>query len=165
MKSFLDRSGVWFEGLSRRDQLALLGGAAILLVYGFGFVLFDKLQQQRTRLERQLAVTAESLQEVQHLSRQLLQVQQSPNTDKRVPVNLTQLVDSTLRENALNMSGFQPGRDGDVRLRLETADFAQLLHWLYQMEYAHGVRVAELSILPAALPGQVSAQVQLLGEQ
>ncbi len=164
MKSFLGSSGAWFERLSRRDQLALLGGTVILLVYGFGFVLVDKLQQQRTQLERQLAVTTESLQQVQQLSRQLLQVQQEPNTVQRVPLKLSQLVDSTLRDNALNMSGFQPGRDGDVRLRLETADFAQLLHWLYQIEYVHNVRLAELSILPAAAPGQVSAQVQLLGK-
>lgn len=164
MKHLFDKIAAWFDHLSRRDQLALLVVTVALVVYGFGYVLVDKLNQQHQLQQRQLAIASVSLQEVQQLAGQLLQLKKSPNKGQRVPVNLTQLVDTTLRENALNMSGIQPGRDGDVRLRLEAADFAKLLHWLYQMEYIHEVRVAELSILPASVPGQVSAQIQLLGE-
>jgi general secretion pathway protein M len=164
MKRLLANGQRWFHRMSPRDQLALLLLMAVVLGYTLVFVVMDSLQQQRSAQQRELAMAAHSLQEVQQLARKILLLQQASATGRSAPRNLTQLIDNSLQGNALQLSGFQPGRDGAMRLRLETAEFDRVLHWLYELETVHGVEVAELSILPTGVAGQVSVQVYLAGE-
>jgi general secretion pathway protein M len=153
----------WFYRQRHRDQIAILLLVAALVLYGLWFGVVRTLQQQAQQQQRQLASSAETLLRVQALAGEIRILKQQGRAQRASPINLTQLVDRSLRQNDLAMAGFQPGQDADVRLRLESARFDQLLRWLYQLEYDHGVRVGELSILPSRQSGKVSVQVQLLG--
>lgn len=153
----------WFYRLQRRDQMALLVLSLALLVYCLWFGLIRTLQEQSVRQQQRTEASAETLLRVQALAGEISLLERQGAQAENSPINLPQLVDRSLRENQLRMGGFQPGRDGDVRLRLESADFDQLMQWLYQLEVQHGIRVGELSLLPTRQPGQVSVQVQLLG--
>ncbi len=153
----------WFYRMTRRDQLALLLCAAALSIYTLWFALVLPLQRHGEQLEQRTRNAANSLLRVQALAGEIAVLEQEGRTATTDPVNLAQLVDRSLRENRLKMTGFQPGSKGDVRLRLESVSFERLLEWLYQMENVHHIRVGELSVMPTRLAGQVSVQVQLSG--
>lgn len=149
------------QRLSRRDQGALLAGGVALLAY---LIWFGLVQPVRDYSQRQASATqgaAETLVRVQSLAAEISRLEAAGEKPSATAGNLPALVDRTLRRNQLTMAGFQPGKRGDVRLRLEGAAFDDLLQWLYAMEFEHQVRVAELSILPAREVGRVSAQVML----
>lgn len=151
-----------FFRLPRRDQIALLFAVLALLMYGIWFGLLLPLQNWNEQQRQRTAATAQNLLQVQTLASDIQRLQKSGAVSSTA-VNLSELVDRTLRENALSMSGFQPGRDGNVRLRLQSARFEALLQWLYELETRHQVRVGELSITPTQNAGLVTAQIQLLG--
>jgi general secretion pathway protein M len=152
----------WFYRLPRRDQLALLLATLALLLYGIWIALILPLRGHQLQQQQRAETAAISLQRVQAMAGDIARLQRSDAPQANAASNLPQLVDRSLRENQLSMAGFQPGREGDVRLRLESADFEHLLQWLYDIEYVHHIKVGELSITPMRQPGQVSVQVQLL---
>ncbi len=151
-----------FYRLSRRDQIALLLLLMALLAYCLWFGVVATLQQQSAQQQQRTLATEQALVRVQGLVSEIGELEAQGIAEPGAASNLPQLVDRSLRENQLSMSGFQPGRDGDVRLRLEAANFEQLMQWLYELESRHGIRVGELSLLPTIQPGQVSVQVQLM---
>lgn len=163
MKRFIDQGQAAFYRLARRDQMAVLALVFAIALYACGLLVYG-LQKQRVVQQRQLAISSETLGEVQQLARKVLLLQRSRDGVSTLPPNLTQLIDTTLKANALQLSGFQPGRDGGMRLRLETAEFDRVLHWLHELETVHGIQIAELSLLPTGDTGRVSVQVQLAGE-
>lgn len=152
------------QRLSRRDQGALLALGIALLLYGLWFGLVQPVREYALRQAGAAEGAAQTLVRVQSLASAIAQVEAPGERQPGAATNLPALVDRTLRSNQLAMTGFQPGRDGDVRLRLEGAAFEDLLQWLYEMEFQHQVRIAELSILPARETGRVSAQVVLRGQ-
>jgi general secretion pathway protein M len=152
-----------FYRLPRRDQLALLLGAVVLLLYALGRGVLLPLHDYGALQARRSEALLHSWQQVQALAGEIAALERSGGERRADRVDLPQLVDRSLRQHGLSMSGFQPGREGDVRLRLEGVDFQPLLHWLYQLETQHPVRVAELSVLPTRQPSRVSVQLRLLG--
>jgi general secretion pathway protein M len=152
----------WFYARPHREQIALLVAAGAVLLYALVFGVVNTLQVKLAQQHQQTDASSKSLQRVKAMAGEIAALEQSSDKTVGAPVNLAQLIDRTLRENQLQMSGFQPGREGDVRLRLEDARFTDVLQWLYDLEHTHNVRVLELSILPNPAPGQVSVQLQLL---
>jgi len=59
------------------------------------------------------------------------------------------------------MSSFQPGANGEVRVRLDRAGYAPLMQWLYAIEFKQGIRVSDLSIASTNDPGQVMVNLRL----
>lgn len=154
----------WLYRLPRRDQIALLLLLISILVYFLWIGVVATLQRQSEQQQQRTMASEQALVRVQGMVSEIGELEAQGVPERGVTSNLPQLVDRSLRENQLSMSGFQPGRDGDVRLRLESANFEQLMQWLYELEFRHGVKVGELSLLPTRQAGHVSVQVQLIGK-
>lgn len=151
------------QSYSRREQIILLAGAAALFLYLLWFAVIQPLQSMVDQQQRRNIAQQQSLQAVTQLAAEYQALQKNSQKRTAGSGNLSQLVDKTLRQHRLKMSGFQPGRDGTVSVRFEKADFNQLMLWLYQLESKHQVQLDELTVRPAANSGFVTAQLRLRG--
>ena len=151
----------WY-GLTVREQKTLitLGFATVIFaVYMFLVLpLFNMKIEQQRRLQSSLDELAQVRQLVAQVEAQEENGSSSPNRGSQ---NLSVLIDSSLRENGLQMRGFQPGSAGDARLRLENAAYPDLMQWLYDIEYKHQVVVQELSLAPATVSGRLMVNMRV----
>lgn len=154
-----------FEFLSqynRREQTILLVGALAVLLYLLWMVVISPLQQKR---DQQLASNAAASAALGRVEVMALKIDKMRTQDRarnnRDSGNISQLVDRSLRANGLSMSGFQPGTQGEARVRLDNVNYAPLMQWLYDLEYKHDVAIRELTMAAGNQPGQVTVTIRL----
>jgi len=106
--------------------------------------------------------TAQTLEEVKLLSARLEAARAQSESDPGWgETNISALVDSSLNANGLDMSGFQPGTGGQVRVRLDEAPYDQFMQWLYDVEYQHGLSVVDFSMSGTQAAGRVRVNIRL----
>ena len=152
-----------FYRFNRREQIILLWGALAVTLYILWQLVISPIQHMtQTQIERNknLAVTVA---QVQTLAATLL-TSDSPRKTRASGGSIAELVDRTLGAHALRMSGFNPGSNGEVRLRLENVSFSGLSQWLHELEFKHAVQVRELSVNTTSTPGLIAVNVRLRKE-
>lgn len=144
---------------NRREQMMILGCAVVLVLYLVWLLVLTPIQKKRDQLYQANTTSTQTLGRVQIIAAQIEQLrsQGTMNADE----NINGLIDSSLRNNGLQMSGLQPGSNGEVRVRLDRAAYQPLMQWLYEMEYKQGIRVTDLSVASTNDPGQVTVNLRL----
>ncbi len=144
---------------NRRDQMLILGCGIAVVLYLLWLMVLTPIQNKRDQL---LAANVASTQTLGRVQIVAAQIQQSRTAGATVSNdNVSSLVDSTLRANGLSMSGFQPGANGEARVRLDRAAYGPLMQWLYEIEFKQGITVSDLSIAATNDPGQVTVNLRL----
>lgn len=144
---------------NRREQTMILGCGLAVILYLLWLLVFVPIEKKRDQLLSANTATTQTLGRVQIAAAQIQQARArgaSASTE-----NLSGLVDTTLRANGLSMSGFQPGANGEVRVRLDRANYESLMQWLYDLEFKQGVRISDLTIAATNEPGQVTVNLRL----
>lgn len=144
---------------NRREQVMLLACALAVSLYLLWLVVLAPIQSKRDQLLAANTSSAQALGRVQIMTAQIQQLRSQGNAANGA--NISGVIDSSLRANGLNMSGFQPGANGEVRVRLERAAYEPLMQWLYEMEFNQGISVSDLSIASTNDIGQVTVNVRL----
>lgn len=140
----------------------LLAGALVLMAYLLFALLWRPLATEVDSLERKNLVAKQSLIAVKSLAQEFSSLQQSATANSGgASLNLTRLIDNTVKKNKLTMNRFQPSSSGDVQVRFENAVFNQILAWLHELEVGNGVAVKDLSINPGSASGLVNVSVRL----
>ena len=144
---------------NRREQMMLLACALAVAVYLLWLVVLTPIQNKRDQLLAANTASTQALGKVQIMAAQIQQMRsEGANTNAG---NISGVIDSSLRANGLSMSGFQPGANGEVRVRLERAAYEPLMQWLYEMEFKQGISVSDLSIAATNDVGQVTVNLRL----
>ncbi len=151
-----------WQQLNRRDQSMLILLAAAVLVYVLYQVLWHPLAASNANLQTQNEAAASSLKNIAQLAAEYRELQKSNSQNAASTENLTQLIDRTVAANNLHMSRFQPGEHDDVQVRLDNADFDQVLRWLHQLESDYTVTIRDLAVAPGSGSGLVNVSVRLL---
>jgi general secretion pathway protein M len=144
---------------NRREQMLILGCGLAVVLYLLWLIVFIPIQNKRDQL---LAANVASTQTLGRVQIAAAQIQQARNAGATASTdNISGLIDSTLRANGLAMSSFQPGANGEVRVRLDRAAYGPLMQWLYEIEFKQGITVSDLSIATTNEPGQVIVNLRL----
>ena len=156
----MDRIVSSWQGLGSREQIMVCFGVVALLL-GLVFLLaVNPLLNWQETTQKRLNQTIADTTLVQQLAARV-NAQKQAGDQRETSKGLSVLIDNSLRENKLAMRGYQPGNNNDARLRLENADYPALVQWLYDLEYRHGVRILELSLTPATVPGQLMVSLRV----
>lgn len=144
---------------NRREQMMILGCGIAVVLYLVWLLLLTPIEKKRDQLYLANTSSTQTLGRVQILAAQIqqLRAQGSANANE----NINGLIDSSLRANGLQMTGLQPGSNGEVRVRLDRAAYEPLMQWLYEMEYKQGITVTDLSLASTNDPGQVTVNLRL----
>lgn len=152
----------WFHQLKRQEQLIVLLGAAVVLLYILYAALWTPMSNSVDILEQKNQTAVESLHNVNALVVEYKNIRQAgAGTASGSRPNLARLIDSTVKKNKLTMKRFQPSSSGDVQVRFENAVFNNILAWLDELEAGSGVVVKDLSISPGSASGLVNVSVRL----
>ncbi len=151
----------YWNSLSRRDQTALL---ICSVAVGLSLIWWALVQPSTKAVAQQTVSTrasAESLSRVRNLALELKQYRSTNQADNSAEVQLSELIDRSLRAGGMSMSSFQPVRDGEVRLRLDDVAYSSFIQWLVDMEANHSLVTREITITPTRASGRVSVSMRL----
>ncbi|MBL4826484.1 MAG: type II secretion system protein M [Spongiibacteraceae bacterium] len=152
----------WFEHLKRQEQLMLLIGGSLVVIYLFIVVLWQPMVESSELLEVKNNTARESLQNVKQLAAKYKQLEKSGKKKSGSSgTSLTRLIDQSVKKNELYMKRFQPSSSGDVQVRFENAVFNNVIAWLSQLENEHSVFIKDLSVSPGNGSGLVNVSVRL----
>ena len=150
----------WFAQLNQREQASLLALGLALALYVLYMFIWSPLDSMRDRLQVQNQGAAGTLQRVDAMVSEVLQLRDSgAHTNSRR--NLTSLINQSTSRLQLQVTRLQPNSRGEIQVRLENAAFDDVLLWLHEMEYREGLLVREVSITQAGTVGRVNATVRI----
>ena len=150
----------WFLQLNQREQTSLLALGLALALYVFYMFIWSPLDSMRDSLQVQNHGVAGSLQRVDTMVSEILQLRDS-GTQTSSRRNLTSLINQSTGRLQLQVTRLQPNSRGEIQVRLENAAFDDVLLWLHEMEYREGLLVREVSITQAGVVGRVNATVRI----
>jgi general secretion pathway protein M len=150
----------WFSQLNQRDQMSLLLLGLALALYLLYMFVWSPLDSQREQLAVQNSAMAESRVRVDAMVSQLLQLRQG-GVQTGARRNLTSVINESTSRLQLPVIRLQPNSRGEIQVRVENAAFDDVLQWLYQMEYAEGLLVREVSVTQAGTVGRVNVTVRI----
>ena len=152
----------WFSQFNQREQLSILVLGFALALYLLYMVVWSPLASQRDQLEVQNRGVAASLQRVDAMVSEVLQLRAGEGrSGAGARRNLTSLINQSTRRLQLAVTRLQPNSRGEIQVRFEAAEFDDLLQWLYEMESVEGLLVREASITQTGSSGRVNATVRL----
>lgn len=154
----------FFEFLSRynrREQTMLLVGGLAICLYLLWKVLLVPMQDWRDQQLQNNASATQALGRVKILSARLEQYRSAAEGAGQQDANISRLIDASLQDNGLSMSGFQPGTGGEVRVRFDQVPYERLMQWLYDIEYQHDIGVTDLSMAATSEQGLVTVNIRL----
>ena len=156
----------WFDSLDPRERQFVLGGTvivAIVLIYGFAWVPFDK---QYKELEADVSSLEQSIADLRPI-RAMLQNSGSSGS-VAVPQNQQSpiiIVDQTLRGRGLDRyrKRSQPSGSNGIRIEFENVAFDDLVIWLGDLgeQYAMHVQNGSFSVGSQTAPGRINASLTL----
>jgi general secretion pathway protein M len=158
----------WWLTKTPREQLALVSGAAallLLLLYLMAWQPFvDSVEQKRLKVKNQQATLGwmqQNLAEVQRLRGQGRATGASSTNEA-----LLTLVDRTAKESQLRqqIERIKPQGEDEVQLWVKQAAFDTLLTWLGGLNVKYGIQIESLTIEREELPGIVNARLVLQRE-
>ncbi len=140
--------------------MSLLALGFALTLYLLYMVIWAPLDSMRDSLRVQNQGVASSLQRVDAMVSEILQLRDS-GTRTSSRRNLTSLINQSTSRLQLQVTRLQPNSRGEIQVRLENAAFDDVLLWLHEMEYREGVLVREVSITQVGTVGRVNATVRI----
>ncbi len=150
----------WLARFNTREQLSLLALAIAVPLYLLYMLAWSPLVSKRDDMALRNTATAESLARVDALVSQLFTLRQYGGA-QRARRNMASVVNQTSAAAGLSVSRLQPNARGDIQVRFESADYSQLMAWLYEVEYGQGLIVREVSVSQTGAAGRVNASIRL----
>lgn len=149
----------WFRKYSAREQAYLLACAVAVSLYILYMGIWQPLVGMRDDMAQRNIATQVKLSNVQAMASELQQLKASGTT--RVRRNMNQLINSSTADLGIRPTRIQPNSRGETSIRFENVNFAELLRWLYHMEYGEGIPVKEVAINQGDRGGLVKATIRL----
>ena len=150
----------WFAQLSQRDQMSLMVLAVVLALYLLYMLVWSPLDNRRDDLALQNTAIAESRVRVDAMVSEVLQLRQS-GAKPGAKRNLTSVINASTSRLQLPVIRLQPNSRGEIQVRVENANFDDVLKWLYEMEYKEGLLVREVSLVQTGSVGRVNVTVRI----
>lgn len=154
----------WFYNLKRQEQILLLSGGFVVLAYLLYVLLLRPMSVAVDTLEEQNEIASRSLNAVKTLAQEYQSLKNSGPAVTGEKQNLTRLIDTTVKNNTLTMTRFQPSSSGDVQVRFENAVFDHILSWLHELEIGNSIIIRDLSVTNGSATGLVNVSVRLRQE-
>jgi type II secretory pathway component PulM len=147
----------WFLGLQERERIAVLGGAAaVVVIVIFAFVLRP--------LERGSAVLRDAVSTDRALLLDLARLDAGGATRASRSADgqtLMVLITNTAADQGLSFPRTRQDGPDAMNVTFQNASFDSLLKWLVSLETNHGVVVDTASVSSGRDPGLVSGQIFL----
>lgn len=144
----------WWQSLQQREQRLVLICAVVISLFLFYWVVWQPVHQSKALNERALQ---QAEQQLVWLHSVLPQLQQSGVSIERTSGSLSQILTSSARQHGIRVSRMQPQNE-QMQLVLDDVPFEQLIRWLHDLHYQHGLRLVNLDVSLSNQPGIVQVR-------
>ncbi|MGI5310162.1 type II secretion system protein GspM [Rheinheimera sp. WS51] len=144
----------WWSGLQVREQRIVALAGVVITIGLFYWLLWQPLHQAKQNKQQAVAAAQLQLQKLQQAIPGLLA---AGTNDIRSGGSLAQIISNSARSKNIAVSRMQPQNE-QLALVLEELSFEQLLPWLYDLQYQHGVRLISIDLTEADKPGIVKVR-------
>ncbi|MFZ5962165.1 type II secretion system protein GspM [Thalassococcus sp. BH17M4-6] len=143
-----------FSKLSRREQIMLLGGGALLLALALWRFGWQPIQTEQALLQEDMA-------RYMTLMRVADQAGQGPDdTAAADPRPIALRITQTAEAQGLSLTRLEPEGAG-MRVAMDVADFARIIDWIAVLEANANLRATTVELDRRPTPGEVSARLTL----
>ncbi|MEE4191737.1 MAG: type II secretion system protein M [Halieaceae bacterium] len=149
----------WYRQFNAREQAYLLAVAVVLVLYVMFMLVLKPLAGMRDEMALRNVATEEKLSRVQAMASELKQLKASGTP--QVNRNINQLINASTADVGIRPTRISPNSRGETQIRFENVGFAELVRWLYRIEYGEGIAVKEVSINQGDRGGVVKATIRL----
>ncbi|HPE58959.1 MAG TPA: type II secretion system protein GspM [Thiolinea sp.] len=156
----------WFSALSERERHLVLIVATLITTLLLFFYGWKPLQRYKLSLENDLAATIEDRSYLDQARQQVAVLEAMEEAKPRDLNTSVQLLSAPLlRRFRLDAGGVLVRSEAKSKdalsLKLEGAQFDQLIRFLSAMENEHGIYVETMALIPSETPGLTGAQLTL----
>lgn len=144
----------WWQSLQQREQRLVLACAIAIAIFLFYFLIWQPVHQSKAVNQRALQ---QAEQQLAWLHSVLPQLQQSGVSRERTSGSLSQIVTSSARQYGIRVNRMQPQNE-QMQLVLDDVPFDQLIRWLHDLHYQHGLRLVNLDVSLSNQPGIVQVR-------
>lgn len=154
----------WLQQKTPREQLILLAGLSVVLIYLVWLLLWQPMLQARALSVQRVNNAGQSLLAVRSLAQELAAARASSASGGSGTGNLAQSLDGSASALGLRIAALEPSADNaSVSVRLNDVSMATVLAWLYDIESGGGMRIESLTLAPLTTPGNVNVSLRLRG--
>lgn len=144
----------WWQSLQQREQRLVLVCGIAIAVFLFYWLIWQPVHQVKASNQRALQ---QAEQQLLWLHSVLPQLQQSGVSVERSSGSLSQILTNSARQYGIRVNRMQPQNE-QMQLVLDDVAFEQLLRWLHDLHYQHGLRLVNLDVSLSNQPGIVQVR-------
>ncbi|MEX0740234.1 MAG: type II secretion system protein M [Pseudohongiella sp.] len=159
------KPGHWFSQKTSREQLVLLAGVGVVMLYLIWLLLWQPMLQARELSAQRVASAEQSLLVVRGLAQELADARENPASGGVAGSgSLAQTLDESASALGLRIASLEPAADNSsVSVRLNDVGMAAVLAWLFEIERTGTMSIDSLTMAPVPTPGNVAVSLRLRG--
>ncbi len=151
-----------YHDLEEREQLLLIGTMIVVIITVFYLAIWEPVFNALAQQQAQYQSQRETLAWMQNASTEISQLKQSGKravTSTNKPISL--VIDQSASSSGLKSSigKLESSGKDDVRVKLDSASFDQMLVWLNILEKSHGINVTSATIERTEKQGFINARL------
>lgn len=158
-----------YAALTARDQLLLVFGVLLLVLYGGYLVFYQPLERDNQLLQQKLESQRAAYQHLQQISKEVAAIRQQgggmeSSPDASVPPQSpVAVIDNSSQQLNIKpaIKRLLPEGNDKVTLWLENIAFDKLIYWLAILETKHRLQVLQIDVERQGGEGLVNAKVML----
>lgn len=154
----------WLQQKTPREQVILLAGSAVVLIYLMWLLLWQPMLQARALSVQRLASAEQSLLMVRSLAQELAGARLKSASGVTNNGNLAQTLDESASALGLQIAALEPAADNSsISIRLTDVSMATVLAWLLEIESGGAMGIDSMTLSPVQTPGNVTVSLRLRG--
>lgn len=154
----------WFNQRAAREQLVLVAGLGVVLLYLIWLLVWQPMLQARALSVQRVGNAEQSLLVVRSLAQALVDERMTTQPGGAGTGSLAQTLDESASALGLRIASLEPAADNSsVSVRLNDASLASVLAWLFEIERMGTMSIDSLTLAPAQTPGNVAVSLRLRG--
>ena len=152
----------WFTSLTQRERQMVLSAAAVIVLFII-YQSWSSFTEHVDKLQDRVNNQQNIMSWMQQAANEVKQLRGSAGASERPKGKqlLLGLIDRSAKQNNLgsNLQKVQPEGQQGVRVWLEKAAFDNIVIWLDNLQYQHGLVITDISVDSQDVAGAVNARV------
>ncbi|HEB62903.1 MAG TPA: type II secretion system protein M [Gammaproteobacteria bacterium] len=157
----------YFASLKPRERMFLVTGAIFLVLAFLYWIIWEPFSKSVDSMKLTVVQQQSTLSEMKKMATELTELRKKslPSQKNTQGQSLLTLIDSSAKNRKLGpaLKRVEPVGDSKVRVRLDKADFNDMVRWLGYLEQNYGILATSITIDTQSLSGRVNARLVMEG--
>lgn len=157
----------YFASLKPRERMFLMTGAIFLVLAFLYWIIWEPFSKSVDSMKLTVVQQQTTLSEMKKMATEFteLRAKASPSQKSTQGQSLLTLIDSSAKNRKLGpaLKRVEPVGDSKVRVRLDKANFNDMVRWIGYLEQNYGILATSITLDTQSTSGQVNARLVMEG--